>query len=226
MKAPVAVLQHDELGPPGWLEDVLIKRGVEYTVARLHAGERLPEHYSAVVTLGGAMSAYDEDAHPFLAPEKRFLRAAVDQGRAVLAICLGCQLLTDALGGRVFPGPRLEAGYVPVRLNAAGRDDPVLGVLGDAVLSFHSDTWDPPPGAQLLAESDDYPQAFRAGRALGIQFHPEPPPNLVEQWVLKNELALRRVGVEPAALVAQAHDLEAQARQGAFELFGTWLDGI
>jgi len=222
--APVALLQHDELGPPGWLDDVLTDRHVEYRVIRLYAGEALPTDYSAVVSLGGSMSATDEEAYPFLADEKRLLRAAVDRARPVLGICLGCQLLADGLGGRVFPGARPEIGYVPVRLNPAGREDPVLRLAGDAVLSFHSDTWTPPPGAQLLAETDAYPQAFRVGSALGIQFHPEPAAALVEQWVLRHADDLRRTGIDPAGLTAQARNLEAQARRSAFAFFGAWLD--
>ena len=169
------------------------------------------------------MCAYDGDAHPFLVEEKRFLRSAVDQGHPILGICLGCQLLADALGGRAIPGACLEFGYVPIRLNAAGQKDPVVRVLGQDVFSFHSDTWEPPPHGQVLAESADYPQAFRAGTALGIQFHPEPPPTLVRQWVEENETALREAGLEAGAVVAEAQRREARAKREAFQFFDAWL---
>jgi GMP synthase (glutamine-hydrolysing) len=228
VSAPVLVLQHGEVTPPGWLAEVLAEEGIEHHVIRLHAGDHLPDdrHPAALVSLGGVMAAYEEDAHPFLAEEKRFLRAAVRQGVPVLGICLGSQLLADALGGRVFPGHRMEAGFVPIRVNSAGRRDPVLRALTGPVLAFHSDTWEPPPGARVLARSAEYPQAFRAGTALGLQFHAEAPAEVIERWVAMANVAVRAAGVDPDTLVAEAGARQGEARRQAWELFGAWLDHI
>jgi GMP synthase-like glutamine amidotransferase len=224
----VAVLQHGELTPPGWLGDLMVERGVDHEVIHLHAGGSLPGHldWAAVVSLGGAMAAYDEDTHPFLRDEKRFLLAAVGEGVPVLGICLGSQLLADALGGRVFPGRRMEVGFVPVQLTGAGREDPVVRMLGDPVLSFHRDTWEPPPGARVLAESTEYRQAFRLGPALGLQFHAEAPADVVERWIEHAEADIRKAGAAPQTVVAEARARRDEARRRAWQLFGAWLDHV
>lgn len=228
MTGPVVVFQHGELTPPGWLADVLLERGVDHEVIRLDAGGALPDRldWAAVVSLGGAMSAYDEDHHPFLRDEKRFLREAVGEGVPVLGICLGSQLLADALGGRVFPGRRMEVGLVPVRLNDDGRADPVLRFLADPVLSFHGDTWQPPPGATVLAESAEYPQAFRLGSACAVQFHAEASAEVVERWVEFAEAEIRRAGFTAEAVIAELRGREDEVRDRAWQLFGAWLDHV
>lgn len=226
MDGPVAVLQHGETTSLGWLGDILEASGVEHRVVRFDTGEPVPDRFAALVSLGGRMASYEDDRYPFLRDEKLLLRKTVEAGVPVLGICLGCQLLADALGGRVFRGPRQELGYVPLRLTAAGRADPVVRSLRDPILSFHGDTWEPPPDAQLLAESDEYPQAFRLGTALGFQFHAEASPALVARWVQDAEERLRSRGLDAADLVAESHRLEREARSRADELFGAWLDEV
>ena len=104
---PVLVLQNDADVPPGHLHAVLEETPGGYEICRLHAGEVVPalDGWLGIIVLGGAMGGYDVGAHPYLDSERAMLVAAVDAGVAVLAICLGCQLLADALGGSAFRAP-------------------------------------------------------------------------------------------------------------------------
>ena len=229
MSDPILVLQHDEITAPGWLADVLDEAGVEQTLVELFAGEPLPDthrNWAAVVSLGGRMAAWEEDEHPFLAREKRLLRAAVSDDVPVLGICLGSQVLAEALGGRAFRGPQMEAGLVPVRRTAAGRADPVVSQLAGPVMSFHSDTWDLPPAARLLAVSDNYAQAFRLGSGLGLQFHPEASPALLERWVEVARPILEASGHDTDALMDEARREQENAHRTGQRLFSAWLSEV
>ena len=223
------VLQHQDICPPAWLGDVLDQAGIRMQLVALHEGAPVPGEgrWSGVATLGGAMGAYEEADHPFLVDEKRFLRRAADAGVPVLGICLGAQLLADALGGRAFRGGTPELGYHPVRLSRAGERDAVLRHLRQPLLSWHQDTFELPPGAKLLAASAAYPQAFRRGEALGVQFHPETPPSLVRAWVEgSGREGVRAWGADPDALLEQSERLGEPARRAGWELLGAWASGL
>jgi GMP synthase-like glutamine amidotransferase len=150
-----------------------------HAVARtlLYAGERLPDlaSFDWLVIMGGPMNVYEEDRYPFLAGEKRFLRAALKAGKPTLGICLGAQLMADALGGRVTRNEHREIGWFPVSLTAAGAASPLFSGFPSSFEAFHwhGDTFSLPPGAIHLARSEACEnQAFQWGdRALGLQFH-------------------------------------------------------
>ncbi len=220
---PIVILEHGADIPPGLLGDALAAAGVPAERVPLHAGAALPavDECGAVVSLGGVMGAYDDDRYPFLAEEKGFLAQAVGAGVPVLGICLGCQLLADALGGRAYLAPEIELGYLAV--DVVG-DDPVVRELDRPTLVWHQDTWDLPPGATLLASTDRYPQAFRKGSALGLQPHPEATPAIARGWAATEGLDhFARAGIDRAHLLA---DMEAGAEEGAAmakRLFLSWL---
>ncbi len=222
----IVVLQHNEIAPPGYLGAVL---GDDAVVVRIDRGDAVPDpsDCDGIVVLGGVMGAYDEEEYPFLVAEKAMLRKAVGAAVPVLGICLGCQLLADALGGAAYQAPSFEVQFGPCTLTDAGRSDPIARFLGEPVLTLHEDTWDLPPGAVLLAESDAYRQAFRLGSAVGIQPHPEVTPEIVESWVPSiGADRLRNAGVEPDELLRRLADHRAESEAIAGELFGAWLESV
>jgi GMP synthase-like glutamine amidotransferase len=166
----------------------LADAGVDLEVFRLDRGAALPDlgGLGGVVVMGGPMGVHDEDLHPWLADERRWLADAVDRGLAVLGVCLGSQQLAAALGARVVTGPLPEIGAGSVALSAAGMADPVLGPDGPVlrVVHWHGDTFGLPEGAVRLAASDHYEnQAFRYGeRVYGLQFHLEVDGALARSW--------------------------------------------
>ncbi len=226
---PIAILEHSAEVPPGYLADAIDRAGLPSTVIRLYAGDALPDlgEIAAVVSLGGIMGAYEEDEHPFLGAEKSFLRAAVDRDVPVLGICLGCQLLADALGGGAGKAEELEVEFVGLDLSSAGESDPVVRSLASPVVSFHQDTWEPPPGAAVLASSGKYRHAFRLGSALAIQSHPEASAEMVDGWVEGfGRHRLEEAGVDPDALLARVRAGAAANESRALALFSAWLDEV
>ena len=135
------------------------------------------EDFDRLIVMGGPMSVHDEAEYPWLVEEKRLIAAAIREGKKVLGICLGAQLIAEVCGGRVYRNPEKEIGFWPVSW------------IGDAdeelVFHWHGETFDLPPGAELLASSDVcVNQAFGIGdRVLGIQFHPEVTPEIVRAMV-------------------------------------------
>ena len=217
------VLQHIACEPPGVYEDVLVERGARIERVELDEGEPLPSRrsFDAVIAMGGPMSVNDEDEHPWLRDEKRVIAEAVRGGVPFWGVCLGVQLLAASLGARVYRGAQPEVGLLPVEITAAGRADPVFARMPDGLrtLQWHGDTFDLPEGAVLLASSSTYPhQAFRVGRAYGVQFHLEVTPEMAREWADVPEYAtsleqtlgsgaagpfLRSIETESAALLAE-----------------------
>jgi len=223
---PVLVLQNDADVPPGHLRAVLEDAPGGYEICRLYAGDVVPGFagWLGVIVLGGAMGVYDAGTHPYLEAERAMLVAAVDAGVAVLGICLGCQLLADALGGSAFRAPQVEAGFEAFS-SAGAEADPVLRELDGPQLTFHRDTWELPPGATLLLESAQYPQAFRFGSALAIQTHPEVTPERAQAWLGSDEgrVMLAEVGKDGASILAAMEKGRERSVAMARRFFEAWL---
>jgi len=227
--ASVLVLQHGAGAPPGYLADVLAEAGAEWTLLDLDVGMRVPARHdwAGIVSLGGLMSAYEDDRYPWLPAEKALLRSSADAGVPVLGICLGSQILADALGGRAVPGSGLEVGLISLQLSDASAADPVVRHLVGPVPVCHGDTWEAPPGAETLARSDRYPHAFRLGTAVGLQSHPEAPPDVFANWVRlcdQDRLAAARIDAEVVVAAAEAN--AGAQRAMAMRLFGGWLGEV
>lgn len=230
--ADVLVLQHIACEPPGVYENVLREHGARIHRVEIDEGEPLPTgiEFDAIVVMGGPMGAYEDDLHPWLTDEKRFLRQALAADIPLFGACLGAQLLAAALGARVFPAPVPEVGVLPVELTPEGRADPVTRHLPQHLptLQWHSDTFELPAGATLLASSPAYAnQAFRVGvGAYAVQFHLEVTDAMAEEWAAVPAYANALEAVlGPGALdglladfAAHQHDMERHART----LFDAW----
>jgi GMP synthase (glutamine-hydrolysing) len=235
MSATFLAIQHIACEPPAAFEDELRSRGLELERAELDEGDALPDwrEFAAVIVMGGPMGAYEEDAHPWLAAEKRALREAAEAGHPVWGVCLGAQLLAGALGARVHPGATPEVGLLPVELTDAAGSDPVFEDAPGSFpsLQWHGDTFDLPDGATLLASSPAYRnQAFVYKRAYGLQFHLEVTPELAAEW---GEVPAYADSLEkiqgPGALDRLVAEVEGHADETiplARRLFGHWLERV
>lgn len=184
------VLQHADVEHPGIFREFLREDGHSWDTVELHNGAPLPDlkGYDALWVLGGPMDVWQEDEHPWLRAEKAFIREAVqDRGIPFLGLCLGHQLLAEALGGKVEASGVPEIGVMDVQLTEAG----ATGVLFDGIpdvfkaLQWHSaEVVQMPAGAACLATSPDCAvQAMKwQTRAFSVQFHLEVEGTTVDNW--------------------------------------------
>jgi len=169
------ILQHVPFESPGSIATTLRSLGATVETTRLFAGEVLPAatDVDLLVVMGGPMSVNDEADYPWLVDEKALVADAIVNGRAVLGVCLGAQVIASALGYRVFKNREPEIGWFPIHPTVEGE---AVGLDGSGrVFHWHGETFDLPAGATLLASSAGcVNQAFALGpRVLGLQFHLE-----------------------------------------------------
>ncbi|HWX74176.1 MAG TPA: type 1 glutamine amidotransferase [Solirubrobacteraceae bacterium] len=229
------VIQHASCEPPGAYEDEMRARDISFERVEVDRGEPLPEwrSFDAIVAMGGPMSATEDRELPWLASEKRHLAEAVTGGLPYWGVCLGAQLLAACLGARVYRGERSEIGvYRDVELTPRAREDTVFAAAPQRIttLQWHSDTFELPPGARLLARSDAYPhQAFAWRRAYGLQFHLEASPELTAEWLevpAYAEELTRTLGPDGLGTMrAQLGELSS-APALARQLFGRFIDRV
>ncbi len=218
------VFQHIPVEHPGSFRDFLAADGVAWDAVELDAGEPIPSLacYDALLVMGGPMDTWHEDRYPWLAAEKRAIAEAVlGLGMPTLGVCLGAQLLAEALGGEVAPMAAPEVGVLDVEVTAEGRRDPLLRGLGPALkcLQWHSsEVVRLPPGARVLARSPACAvQAFAATRsAYGIQFHVEQTLGTVPEWGCVPVYRSALDGIMGAGALARLED-EVSRHMPAFE---------
>jgi GMP synthase-like glutamine amidotransferase len=215
------ILQHEEPTPPGYVTDWLQTHSGTGDVHRIDLEERDvdPAAFDVIVSLGSEFAAFD-DSHDFVPREARLLERAVEADVPVLGLCFGGQLLARVLGGRGFRADRSEIGWLPVRSH-----DPEIVPEGPW-FQWHFDSFTLPEGASLIAETDVGPQAFSAGRSLGLQFHPEVTVDIMDEWVRVYRHELDGDGVDPDALLEETKRRAAASRKMALQLMDGFLERI
>jgi GMP synthase-like glutamine amidotransferase len=191
-KGRVLVLQHLAAEGPGSIGDHLTTAGMELTIVELDEGGLIPplRDFDLLLVMGGPMDVWEEGLYPWMSEEKRAIRQWVfELERPYVGVCLGHQLLADALGGEVGTMARPEIGVHEIELTPEGLRDPLFSGLPSRVrgLQWHGAQVVrlPPGGVNLAANPYCGIQALRVGPcAWGVQFHLEVDESTVPEWAL------------------------------------------
>jgi GMP synthase-like glutamine amidotransferase len=223
------VIEHDESGPAAGVGERLVEHGYQLDVFRVLDDQADPvctkaypdaTSYDVLVVTGSPWSVTDTDSiGSWIGREIEMVRTAHDAGVAVLGLCFGGQVLSTALGGEVRRVDTPEFGWHEVDTD-----------LPDAIapgpwFEWHYDGFTVPDGATEIARTAVSPQAFRIGRSVGTQFHPEITTEIVNLWISMDERALRAHGVDPAVMAARTEEEAADNRARSDALVDWFLDG-
>lgn len=224
-------IRHDPDANPGRVGRRLAERGFEIDEIRVATSYAEPNptvdfgdpgRWDVIVPLGSLWSVYDVDTiGNWIRPELDFLAEAHRRQIPILGTCFGGQALAAALGGVVEPTPTPEVGWFTI-----DSDKPEVVAPGPW-MQWHSDRFTVPPGATELARSASGPQAFVAGRSLGVQFHPEVTADIVTGWLDgAPPEELDRPGVDPAVIRADTLANVSTAGQACDRLVDWFVDSV
>jgi GMP synthase-like glutamine amidotransferase len=215
------VVQHEEPTPPGLLLEWLDGKGAQVDIHRIDLEEKVPEarDYDLIASLGSEFPAFD-DSVPFIHRETTLIREADAAGVPFLGLCFGGQLMARVLGGKSYRADRSEIGWLKVRTKDANLIDE------GPWFQWHFDTFSLPPGATLLADTEVGPQAYMIRKNLGLQFHPEVTPGIMDSWVRAYRHELDGDGVDPDALLTETYRRAPEVRVRTVRLFDRFLSGI
>lgn len=180
-----------------------------------------PSLYSGVIVFGGAPSANDDVAHPWVIPELAFIEQCLKVEVGFFGICLGAQMLARALGSNITPHPNglTEIGLCGIEPTDAGKDFLAQPMK---IMQWHKESYELPAGAVNLARSDVFEnQAFKLNDlTFGVQFHPEVNPECLAIWQARNKAKSPDQFTE-----AQRQAMMADAHQHDLNI-AAWLNGF
>ncbi|WP_455223374.1 type 1 glutamine amidotransferase [Kaarinaea lacus] len=184
---PIAIFRHLECEGPGYLADFLDQQSLSHKLIRIDQHDPVPEsidEYSALVFMGGPMSANDD--LDWITAEIKLIQMARKVDLPLLGHCLGGQLIAKALGGTISKNPVKEIGWHAVNKQSNPECGDWLSVLPDhfEVFHWHGETFSVPQGATpLLSSQYCENQAFAIGNTLALQCHVEMTAPMVKEWV-------------------------------------------
>ena len=195
----IHVFQHVPFETPGIIGTWIQNKNHRLTNTKFFMNDSFPEllSFDWLIVMGGPMSTYDEEKYSWLRKEKEYIKSAIKNDKVVIGICLGAQLIANALGANVYPNKYKEIGWFPIRTPANWRAS-VHGLFSSLpkelnVFHWHGDTFDLPEGSILLAESGACKnQLFIWNKkVVGIQFHLEITKELIKGLIENGKAELQ-----------------------------------
>lgn len=173
----------------GIIESWVSRKNHTLSATHTYNGEQLPDasSFDFLIIMGGPQSPLKLDKYPYLRNEISLAKQTIKNNKSLLGICLGAQIIAEALGAKTENSPNKEIGSYPIVVTKEGLNDPLFKLFPAKfdVMHWHNDMPGTPDGGILLAKSEGCPsQAFCYGdRTYGLQFHLEMTAELVKGMV-------------------------------------------
>jgi GMP synthase (glutamine-hydrolysing) len=189
------IIMHESFESPAAIEIWARKKDCTITYTRLYEGDIFPEEcvFDFLIVMGGPQSpATTTEECPYFDAKQEisFIKKAIDQKKIVFGVCLGAQLIGEALGARFEHSPNREIGVFPLTLTDDGKQDPIVGTFPETfnVGHWHGDMPGLTPDSKVLAVSEGCPrQIVRYSPTIyGFQCHFEFTPKAIEAMIENN----------------------------------------
>jgi GMP synthase (glutamine-hydrolysing) len=185
----ILCISHASFEKLGYIETWANKKNHVIRKVNPYRGETLPkiDGFDFIIIMGGPQSMLQIEDAPYLIDEIEFIKEALKLNKCILGICLGAQLIAEALGAKTEHSHHREVGMYLIELLDEAKNDPVFKHFPSKFEAMHWHYHMPglPENAVLLAKSEGCPrQAFRYGdRVYGLQFHFEMTESLLAGMV-------------------------------------------
>lgn len=231
---PIAIFRHSATEGAGYLAQFLDERALPWQLVCIDQGEAVPQdasEWSGLVFMGGPMSVNDD--LPWIAPVLALIRDAVANDIPVLGHCLGGQLMSRALGGRVTRNAVKEIGWGEVSVAENIEAQTWFGKQKNfTAFHWHGETFSVPPGATLLLSSKYCSnQAYSLGKHMALQCHIEMTGSMIRDWCAVGADEIASAAASPAVQAAEL--MQEQMRQHlpplhqlAAHVYAHWVQGL
>jgi GMP synthase (glutamine-hydrolysing) len=188
---------HEAFEAPGAYEQWAMMHHHTITYSRVYLGESLPHYIDKIdilIIMGGPQSpstTQQECAHFDSIAEQGVILSAIKAGKMVIGVCLGAQLIGEALGANHAKSPEKEIGKFSITLTEIGKANPLFADFGSAleVGHWHNDMPGLTKDAQIIAYSEGCPRQIIAYGKLvyGFQCHLELTPKVVDLLIANSQ---------------------------------------
>ncbi len=225
---------HESFEAPGAFETWGRLRGHTMAYSRVYAGDALPTTLNDIdllIVMGGPQSpgTPKSECPHFDAPgEKALIAQAISAHRAVIGVCLGAQLMGEALGAPCTGSPEKEIGKFPIALTQEGARHTMVAHFGNAIEvgHWHSDMPGLTAECKVLAHSQGCPRQIieYAPLAFGFQCHMEFTPAVIDLLIAASAQEL--AGLTQHRFVQQPDALRRNDYRSMNESLFVFLDKL